>query len=92
MYYNNELRLAMRVVWSVFYVVWARVVVWGKKKRKKACRRHMCMHMCMCMCICMGMHRSFLLPQLFAYRNLGPKWTTLILAPKKGGHQPWPWI
>jgi hypothetical protein len=29
--------------------------------------------MCMCMCICMGMHRSFLLPQLFAYRNLGPK-------------------
>jgi len=26
----------MRVVWSVFYVVWARVVVWGKKKRKKA--------------------------------------------------------
>ena len=43
----------------------------------------MCMHMCMCMCICMGMHRSFLLPQLFAYRNLGPKWTTLILAPKK---------
>ena len=36
MYYNNELRLAMRVVWSVFYVVWARVVVWGKKQRKKA--------------------------------------------------------
>jgi hypothetical protein len=83
MYYNNELRLAMRVVWSVFYVVWARVVVWGKKKRKKACRKtHVHAH------VHVHVH-------LHGHASLLPSAAALCVSqpgPEKKGRQPCAWI